>query len=184
MDDVSLLILFAVSVVPLIPTEVALIGMGVAAAHGGDPFLLVVAVAVAGCLISDLGLYLVGRLGGARLLDRLRTRRSADVSAHWIGRHLDRRGVPILVLARWLPAGGTVGALLAGSLRWSGSRFVSASLIGVPLWCAYAGGLGYLGGTLAEQSRLGVVVSATVALTVAVVITAMIRRAATASARA
>ncbi len=81
-------------------------------------------------------------------------------------------------------AGGTVGALLAGSLRWSGSRFVSASLIGVPLWCAYAGGLGYLGGALAEQSHLGVVISAVLALTVAVVIAAMFRRATSASVRA
>lgn len=184
MDDVSLLLLFAVAVVPLVPTEIALIGMGVAAANGGDPFPLVLAVAAAGCLICDIGLYLVGRVGGAHLLDRLRARPSADASARWIGRHLDRCGVPILVLARWLPAGGTVGALLAGSLRWSGSRFVSASLIGVPLWCAYAGGLGYLGGALAEQSHLGVVISGVLALTVAVVIAAMFRRATSASVRA
>ena len=72
MDDVSLLLLFAVAVVPLVPTEIALIGMGVAAANGGDPFPLVLAVAAAGCLICDIGLYLVGRVGGAHLLDRLR----------------------------------------------------------------------------------------------------------------
>lgn len=176
MDDVSLLLLFAVAVVPLVPTEIALVSMGVAAANGGDPFVLVLAVAVAGCLVSDAGLYTVGRLGGAYVLDRLRSRPSADASARWIGRHLDRRGVPILVLARWLPAGGTVGALLAGSLRWSATKFLTASLIGVPLWCAYAGGLGYLGGTLLEQTRFGTVFSVVLALLAAGVIAIVFRR--------
>ncbi|MEY7971757.1 DedA family protein [Saccharomonospora xinjiangensis] len=184
MDDVSLLLLFAVAVVPLVPTEIALIGTGVAAANGGDPFVLVLAVATAGCLISDIGLYAVGRFGGARVLRRLRHRPSFETSADWIGTHLDRRGVPILVLARWLPAGGTVGALLAGSLRWSPMRFLTASGIGVPLWCAYAAGLGYLGGSLLEQSRLGTVLSAALALLAAFTITTVFRRTTTWSARA
>lgn len=159
MDVVSLEVLFAIAVVPLVPTEVALIGMGVAAANGGDPLFLVVAVAAAGCLLSDIALYAVGRHSGARLLDRLHGRASVETSIRWIGRHLELRGVPTLVLARWLPAGGTVGALLAGSLRWSRFRFLLASLIGVPLWCAYAGTLGYVGGELLPQSELGTVLS-------------------------
>ncbi|EIF00877.1 DedA family protein [Saccharomonospora glauca] len=184
MDDLSLLLLFAVAVVPLVPTELALITMGVTAANGGDPLPLVVLVAAVGCLLCDVGLYAVGWFGGARLVDRLRARPSVAACAHWITRHLDTRGVAILVLARWLPAGGTVGAVLAGSLRWSRRRFLCASLIGVSLWCAYTGGLGYLGGALLEQSRFGIVLPVACALLAAFTITTVFRRTTSWSARA
>ncbi|OQO93242.1 hypothetical protein B1813_12360 [Saccharomonospora piscinae] len=152
MDVLSLLLLFAVAVVPLVPTEVVLIGMGVAAADGGRSLVPVVAVAAVGCLISDYLLYTLGRRGGARLLDRLRSRAAAEQTAQWITRHLERHGLPALVAARWLPAGGTVGSLLAGTLRWPRGRFVAASAIGVTLWCTYAGLLGYAGGTALRRS--------------------------------
>ncbi|WP_019814907.1 DedA family protein [Saccharomonospora saliphila] len=175
-STVSLVILFVVAAVPLAPTEVSLIGMGVAAAQRDLPLAPVILVAAAGCLLSDLVLYGVGRHGVSRLLDRLRGRPAVDAGAHWLSGQLERRGVTALVIARWLPAGGTAGSLLAGSLRWSPPMFVAASGIGVVLWSSYASGLGYVGGSLMREPHTSLLVSLAVALALGAVTAAVMRR--------
>ncbi|MDT7728615.1 MAG: hypothetical protein QOI21_5191 [Actinomycetota bacterium] len=155
----ALLVLFVVALVPLLPTEMALIGMGVAAAQNETALLPVIAVAAAGCLVSDLALYALGRAGGPRMLSKLRRRPSIDAGLGWLDEHLGRHPRPALVVARWLPSGGTVGALLAGSLRWPIVTFLSASMIGVTLWTSYVALLGYVGGQLVEQTGVSMVLS-------------------------
>jgi hypothetical protein len=54
----------------------------------------------------------------------------------------------------------------------------------VSLWCAYTGGLGYLGGALLEQSRFGIVLPVACALLAAFTITTVFRRTTSWSARA
>jgi membrane protein DedA with SNARE-associated domain len=64
----ALITVFVVAVVPLVPTEAVLIGMGVLAASTGVSLLGVVAVATVGCSLSDHALYLLGRVAGGRVL--------------------------------------------------------------------------------------------------------------------
>ena len=155
----ALLVLFVVALVPLLPTEVALIGMGVAAAQNETALLPVIAVAAVGCLVSDVVLYGLGWASGPRVLTKLRRRPSIEAGLGWLDGQLGRHPRPALVVARWLPAGGTVGALLAGSLRWSMATFLSASAIGVTLWTSYVALLGYLGGQLIEQPGVSMLLS-------------------------
>jgi membrane protein DedA with SNARE-associated domain len=155
----ALLVLFVVALVPLLPTEVALIGMGVTAAQNETALLPVIAVAAVGCLVSDLALYGLGWSGGPRMLTRMRRRPSIDAGLGWLDGQLGRHPRPALVVARWLPSGGTVGALLAGSLRWPMTTFLSASAIGVTLWTSYVALLGYLGGQLTQQPGISMLLS-------------------------
>ncbi|MEC3975119.1 DedA family protein [Amycolatopsis sp. H20-H5] len=172
----ALLVLFVVSLVPLLPTEVTLIGMGVAAAQGGASLPVVIAVASVGCLISDQGLYAIGRFGGPHLLDRLRRRRGIDAGITWLDGKLQQHPRPVLVVARWLPSGGTVGALLAGSLRWPLGEFLTASVVGVTLWTSYVSLLGYLGGQMITEPAISMLLSLGVALVLGSVITVKLKR--------
>ncbi|MFE0021761.1 DedA family protein [Amycolatopsis sp. NPDC059021] len=176
----GLLVLFVVSLVPLLPTEVTIIGMAVAAARGGPPLALVIGVAAAGCLVSDQVLYLLGRSGGQALLARLSRRRRFAAGIGWLDGRLQRHPRPVLVVARWLPSGGTVGALLAGSLRWPLREFLTASAIGITLWTSYVALLGYAGGQLIAEPGIGMALSLAIALILGSVLTLGIRRRGTA----
>ncbi|MEU4671261.1 DedA family protein [Amycolatopsis sp. NPDC023774] len=172
----GLVVLFVVSLVPLLPTEVTILGMGIAAAQGGTSLAVVIAVATAGCLVSDQALYALGRFGGARVLALLSRRRKMAAGLAWLDGRLHRHPRPILVLARWLPSGGTVGALLAGSLRWPMGEFFSASAIGITLWTAYVAFLGYAGGELIDEPVVSMLLSFGVATLLGVAITFGVRR--------
>jgi membrane protein DedA with SNARE-associated domain len=162
----TLLTMFVVALVPLAPTEPVLTGMGVLAATEGFSPLSLIAVAALGCTLSDHLLYLLGRLGGGRLLDRLRRRPSVAAAAGWLDGHAERWGVPILIVGRWIPGGGTVGSVLAGTMRWKLSRFTPTSITGSTLWSAYVVLLGYLGGSIIGQPIVGIAVSIGVAVLV------------------
>ncbi|MFF4595365.1 DedA family protein [Amycolatopsis sp. NPDC001319] len=172
----GLVVLFVVSLVPLLPTEVTILGMGIAAAQGGTSLAVVIAVATAGCLVGDQALYALGRFGGARVLERLSRRRKMAAGLAWLDGRLQRHPRPILVLARWLPSGGTVGALLAGSLRWPMGEFFSASAIGITLWTSYVAFLGYALGELIDEPVVSMLLSFGVATLLGVAITFGVRR--------
>ncbi|MBN9746514.1 hypothetical protein DMP23_36450 [Amycolatopsis sp. A1MSW2902] len=172
----GLVVLFVVSLVPVLPTEVTLLGMGVAAAQHGTSLAVVIAVASFGCLLSDQALYALGRFGGARVLARLGRRRKLAAGLTWLDGRLQRHPRPVLVVARWLPSGGTIGALLAGSLRWRFTEFLTASAVGVLLWTSYVAFLGYAGGQLVAEPGLSLALSLTIAVLLGSAITIGIRR--------
>jgi membrane protein DedA with SNARE-associated domain len=177
----GLVVLFVVSLVPLLPTEVTILGMGIAAAQGGTSLTAVIAVAIAGSLASDQALYALGRYGGSRVLERIGRHRKLAAGLDWLDGRLQQHPRPVLVVARWLPSGGTVGALLAGSLRWSRGEFFTASAVGVTLWTSYVAFLGYAGGQLITEPGISLLLSLGVALILGSAITYGIRRGASAS---
>jgi membrane protein DedA with SNARE-associated domain len=159
----ALITLFLVGLVPLAPTEPVLVGMGVFAAAGHLPLAWVIVTAAVACSLSDHFLYLVGRVAGARALRRLDRRPSVTAAHDWLSTRVTRWGAPVLVVGRWLPAGGTIGALLTGTLRWRLVRFTPASVIGSALWSTYVALIGYLGGALTGQPFAGLLVSLAIA---------------------
>jgi membrane-associated protein len=153
----ALATLFLVGLTPVAPTEPLLVGMGVLAATGRLPLLAVIATAAVACSAGDHLLYGAGRTLGGRLTARLRGRPTVRTAQDWLERRITRWGPPALVVGRWLPGGGTVGALLAGTLGWRWTRFTPASMIGSVLWSAYAALVGYAGGGIAGTPLLGLV---------------------------
>jgi membrane protein DedA with SNARE-associated domain len=172
----TLLTMFVVALIPLAPTEPVLTGMGVLAATEHLSPLALIAVAAIGCSLSDHVLYLIGRFGGGRLLDRLRRRRSVAAAADWLDHNAARWGVPILIVGRWIPGGGTVGSVLAGAMRWKPARFTPTSLVGATLWSTYVVLLGYLGGSIIGQPLIGIAVSIGVALLIGLAAQRLLRR--------
>ena len=172
--------MFVVGLVPLMPTEPVLVGMGVlaAASHGRLSLVALIAVAAIGCSLSDHLLYFLGRFVGVRALDWLAGRRPGVAAASdWLSQRITRWGAPILVVGRWLPAGGTIGAVLTGTLRWRLVRFTPASVIGSALWSTYVALIGYLGGKLTGEPLAGFAVSLAVAAVLGTGCSVIVRRA-------
>lgn len=172
----ALLTLFVVGLVPLAPTEPVLVGMGVFAASGKLPLLAVIITAAVACSLSDHFLYLVGRLGGAWALQRLSQRPSVKSGHEWLTGRIARWGAPVLVVGRWLPAGGTIGALLTGTLRWRLLRFTPASVIGSTLWSSYVALIGFFGGAVTNNPFYGLLVSLGIAAVLGVTCSFVIQR--------
>ncbi|REH50127.1 membrane protein DedA with SNARE-associated domain [Kutzneria buriramensis] len=144
-------LVFLVGFVPLLPTEPVLISCGVLAASGKLPLQWVVITAITSCVLADLVNYGIGRRLGHPAIAKFAQRRTPALVLEWIKDRLARNAEPILIGGRWLPGGGTIGAVLCGSLRFPLRRFAMASTIGCTLWCLYATLLGYLGGELADD---------------------------------
>lgn len=164
----SLVVLFLVAVVPLAPTEAVLIGAGVLAASGEVPLYLVVAVAAAGCLASDMINFTMGRRMGMRALDRVNRNVKARAMVVWTADQLASKGETILIAARFLPAGGIVGALLAGALKWPLRRFVPVAAIGSAVWSLYPATMGYIGGQIVDEAWLAMLLSFAVAMLISI----------------
>jgi membrane-associated protein len=173
----SLLVLFVVAVVPLAPTEAVLIGYGVLAAAGELPLGWVIVVAAVGCTLADFVNFGLGRGLGMRALRRFNRSSGSRAMVAWTAGQLADRGESILVAIRFVPGGGIIGALLAGSLRWPRRRFAPVAVVGATLWSAYAALLGYVGGQVVTEPVLAVVISLGVALVISVP-TGMVIRAA------
>jgi membrane-associated protein len=143
-------------VLPLVPSEVALVGAGAMVASGAAEPVPVLAAAWLGALVGDCCAYGLGRRAGRFGVGRLLRHRRSRGSVVWATRQLDRRTVPVLVAGRFLPGGRTVTTLTAGLLRVPARRFVPAVVFGGELWAGYVTTLGYLGGRgAAEQPWAG-----------------------------
>jgi membrane protein DedA with SNARE-associated domain len=172
----ALVTMFVVGFVPLMPTEPVLVGMGVFAAQGKLPLFAVIATATVACVLSDHMLYFVGRTGGAWAIQRLARRPSVRAAHDWLTGRITRWGAPVLVIGRWLPAGGTIGDLLAGTLRWRLLRFMPVSIIGSALWCTYVAMIGFFGGAVTDNAFYGVLLSLGVAAVLGVALSFVIPR--------
>lgn len=167
--------LFLAALIPLVPTEPVLVGMGVLAASGKVPLPVVILVATVACSLSDHLLYAFGRSAGARALTRF-GRPTMIAATDWLTRHITRWGAPLLVVGRWLPAGGTIGAVLTGTLRWRLARFTPASVIGSGLWSTYVALIGYFGGELTGAPFTGLILSLAIAAVIAIVSALWVKR--------
>lgn len=151
------LAIFAVALLdaflPIVPSETVVITAGVfAAATGGPPVLVVLALAALGAFVGDHVSYQLGRRAGSRLLGwaersgragrRGRRQRAVD----WAANALARRGGLLLVVARYIPGGRTATTLTAGALGYPPQRFAQFDAIAAVTWSAYATMIGYLGG--------------------------------------
>ena len=144
-------LVFLVGFVPFLPTEPVLISCGVLAASGKLPLTWVLVVATISCVLADLVNYSIARRLGRPAIARFAHRRTPMAVLDWITARLERSAEPILIAGRWMPGGGTIGAVVCGSLRFPLRRFAMASGIGCTLWCLYATMLGYIGGQLADD---------------------------------
>lgn len=166
---VAILVVAAVDAFfPVVPSETAVITVGVFAASTGSPNLaLVIAAAAAGAFVGDHISYLLGRTSIGRFRDRPKTRAVFD----WADRALRERGGLVLVIARYIPGGRTATTVTAGAVGYPRQRFAFFDGIAAISWGCYATAIGYVGGVAFENDPIrGLLLGFGIAIAVTVVV--------------
>jgi membrane protein DedA with SNARE-associated domain len=169
------LVVFVLAVVdvilPIVPSETAVITAGVVAS-GGDLLLpIVLLVAATGAFAGDNLAYAIGATYGRRPNNRLTRSEKSRKRVDWAKRQLDERGGELIAVARFIPAGRTAVTVSAGLTGFPWPRFAKFDAIAAVLWACYAGFLGYWGGRAFEhQAWKGLLLALGVAFAVTLVV--------------
>ncbi len=167
---VVLLLVAGDAIIPLVPGESAVVAAAVLASDGELNILLVWAAAAAGAFLGDLAGYGLGRGVGGRLLDRFVRGETGRARLRRAEEQLQRRGVPLVASAQFIPGGRNLIMIGAGSLGFPIRRFIPAEAIGVALWATFQTGLGYLGGNIFDDTLTALAVSVGIAIVVAIAV--------------
>jgi membrane protein DedA with SNARE-associated domain len=140
------------AVLPVLPSETAVITLGVATAGSTDPRIaLLVACCAAGAFLGDNLCYLLGRRFAPWIERRFfRSEKGAKRRA-WAERSLERYGMPLIVVCRFIPGGRTAVMLSCGIIRYDRRRFIIATAIAGVIWASYSFFIGRLGGKAFED---------------------------------
>ncbi len=140
------------AILPIVPSETAVVALGVATAASTDPRIAVlVLLAALGAFLGDNLSYLLGRHFGPAVNRRFFSDEKGSKRQAWAARSLDRYGARLIVLCRFLPGGRTAVTLSCGLLRYHHRRFMAATAVAGLLWASYAFFVGRLGGKAFES---------------------------------
>jgi membrane-associated protein len=140
------------AIFPVLPSETAVIALGVATAGSTDPRIaLLVACAAAGAFLGDNLSYLIGRRFGPWAERRFFAREKGARSRAWAERSLHRFGMQLIIVCRFIPGGRTAVTLTCGLIGYPRRRFVTATAIAAVIWALYAFFIGRLGGKAFED---------------------------------
>ena len=141
------------AVFPAVPSETAVIALGVATAGSADPRIaLLVAVAAAGAFVGDNLSYLLGRRFGPAVQRRFFASEKGMKARAWAERSLDRFGLPLIVVCRFIPGGRTAVTLTCGLTGYPRRRFAAATAVAATVWALYAFFIGRIGGRAFEDN--------------------------------
>jgi membrane protein DedA with SNARE-associated domain len=137
-------------VVPVLPSESAVILGGVLAWQGRLHPVPLILAAAAGAVAGDHLSYGIGRWT-RRGRPRARARGDrrlgkAERLQVWAARQLARRGPSLLIVGRFIPGGRTATTFMAGRTSYPLRRYTPPVLFAGLLWASFAAMLGYLGG--------------------------------------
>jgi membrane protein DedA with SNARE-associated domain len=151
----------------VLPGETVVIAAAVLAANGSLSIVLVVVTAAVGALLGDNVAYGLGRGGVRRLAERLLDS-DRNRLFDWARRQLQRHGVWIIIVARFIPGGRTATTYAAGTLGMPCKRRFLPAAAAALLWALYSSALGCLGGATFENNLwLPLLVAAATTLVVA-----------------
>jgi membrane-associated protein len=141
------------AVFPVLPSESAIIALGVATAGSADPRIaLLVGCAAAGAFVGDNLSYLLGRRFGPAVQRRFFATPKGKRASAWAKRSLDRFGMPLIIVCRFIPGGRTAVTLTCGLTEYPRRRFVIATAAAAIIWALYAFFIGRLGGQAFEDN--------------------------------
>ena len=140
------------AILPLLPSETVVIALGVATAGSADPRIaLLVACAALGAFLGDNLCYLLGRRFGPYVERRFFSSEKGARRRAWAVGSLERYGMPLIVVCRFIPGGRTAVMLTCGIVGYNRRRFVIATAIAGLIWASYSFFLGRLGGRAFED---------------------------------
>ncbi|GLX00697.1 DedA family protein [Microtetraspora sp. NBRC 16547] len=129
------------------PGETILIAAAVYAGAGHLNIVLVAVVAVVAAIAGDNIGYLIGRVGGRRLIHRWgRYVLITPERFHTTERFFLHHGGKIVVIARFVEGLRQVNGIVAGTTGMSWRRFFMFNVIGAVLWVGVWASLAYLAG--------------------------------------
>jgi membrane-associated protein len=138
--------------VPILPSETAIIALGVATAGSTDPRIVVlVALAAAGAFLGDNLAYLVGRRLGPFIERRVFAGEKGARRKAWAVGALDRYGARLIIVCRFIPGARTAVTITCGLVGFRRRTFVIATAFAGVIWACYAFFIGRLGGQAFES---------------------------------
>jgi membrane-associated protein len=140
------------ALIPLLPSETAVIALGVATAGSVDPrAAALVALAALGAFLGDNAAYLLGRRFGPAAARRVFAGERGARRLAWAERSLHRFGARIIIACRFIPGGRTAITLTCGLVGYPRRRFVAVTAAAAVIWASYAFLIGRLGGRAFED---------------------------------
>ena len=140
------------AILPVLPSETVVIALGVATSGSADPRIaLLVACSAAGAFLGDNLCYLLGRRFGPRIERRFFRGEKGERRRAWAERSLERYGMPLIVVCRFIPGGRTAVTLCCGIVGYQRRRFVIATAVAAVIWACYSFFIGRLGGRTFED---------------------------------
>jgi membrane protein DedA with SNARE-associated domain len=140
------------AVFPVLPSETAIIALGVATAGSADPRIaLLIACAAAGAFTGDNLSYFLGRRFGPAVQRRFFTTPKGMKARAWAERSLDRFGPQLIVVCRFIPGGRTAVTLTCGLTGYPRRRFAAATAVAAVIWALYTFLIGRIGGQAFED---------------------------------
>jgi membrane-associated protein len=140
------------AILPVIPSETAVITLGVATAGSADPRIaLLVLCSAAGAFLGDNLCYLLGRRFAPWIERRFFRSEKGQRSRDWAERSLERYGMPLIIVCRFIPGGRTAVMLSCGIVKYDRRRFVIATAAAGLIWASYSFFIGRLGGKAFED---------------------------------
>jgi membrane-associated protein len=141
------------AIFPVLPSETAVITLGVTTAGSTDPRIaLLVACAAAGAFLGDNLCYLLGRRFGPAVERRFFAGPKGTRTRAWAERSLDRYGPQLIIVCRFIPGGRTAVTLTCGLVGYQRRRFVAATAVAAVIWALYAFLIGRIGGRAFENN--------------------------------
>jgi membrane-associated protein len=140
------------AVLPVLPSETVIITLGVATAGSTDPRIaLLIACSALGAFLGDNLSYILGRRFGPWVERRFFSGEKGAGRRAWAERSLERFGMPLIVVCRFVPGGRTAVTLCCGMVGYNRRRFVIATAVAGTIWAVYSFFLGRLGGRVFED---------------------------------
>ena len=160
------------ALIPLVPSETAVIALGVATAGSTDPRIAaLVGLAACGAFLGDNATYLLGRRFGPTVAGRVFAGQRGARRRAWAERSLGRFGTRIIIGCRFIPGGRTAITLTCGLVGYSRRRFIAATACAAVIWASYAFLIGRLGGqAFADRPWAGLLLALGLTIAVSLVI--------------
>jgi membrane-associated protein len=156
------------AIIPVLPSETAIITLGVATAGSTDPRIaILVALAALGAFIGDNVNYMIGHRLGPAIDRRVFASEKGRRRRVWAEDALNRYGARIIIVCRFVPGGRTAVTLVCGLVEYRRRTFVAATACAGVIWACYAFFLGRLGGqAFQDRPWVGLVLAFSVALVI------------------
>ncbi len=149
------------AVIPVLPSETAIVALGVATAGSLDPRLIfLVILAAGGACLGDNLCYVIGRHFGPWVDRRLFASERGSRRREWAQKTLERYGARLIVVCRFIPGGRTVVTFTCGAVGYPWRRFFPVTILSGVIWATYAFVVGRIGGTaFANKPWLGLILA-------------------------